>query len=227
MFEQRGFPLTQTHELQLLSSIGAVGVEESLVTKGSYGELVVVFEHTDEGSERTVEKKEVSEYFSIWIQLLELTNFTPNASPSDGAEARETSDPVLARGSTETWLRRALVHVDSAVRTGEAPRTKTAEPPGTGLARPSVVTRLILALIYGFVAERAAPSESTPALRYAGDRRQDARTPIQTLPGKTLHGTIRTVFPGPSGRALAGIIRVTIDTNSTVLARIREALVNI
>lgn len=56
MFEHFGFPLRQTHELQLGSSLDDVTfvlVSESESPSAVYGDSVEVFKHTEAGFERT------------------------------------------------------------------------------------------------------------------------------------------------------------------------------
>lgn len=89
------------------------------------------------------------------------------------------------------------------------------------------MARLTLALIDRLATERATPSERTSTLRYAGNWRQDAGPTIQALSGKALHRTVCAVLPRPAWRTLARVIRIPVDANPTVFARIRKALVDI
>lgn len=156
-----------------------------------------------------------------------LTDFAPGTSPSHGTQAGESADSVLAGRSSKARLRRTLVHVDPAVRSGEPTRTQTPEPAGTTLAGAPVVARLTLALVNWFVTERTTPAQCAAALRNAGNGRHDTGSPVQTLSRLALDGPLGTGPPRPPGSTLASVIRVPINANPTVFARVRNALVDI
>lgn len=99
-----------------------------------------------------------------------LTNLTPNTTPSGRTDAGEATDTILTGSTTETGLRRALVHVDPTVRPGETLGTETPEPTGTGLTGTTVVARLSLALIDLLITERTTVTGGTAAVRHPIER---------------------------------------------------------
>lgn len=94
-----------------------------------------------------------------------LTACTPSAGRTI---ARKSSDTIAARSAAQTWLRPAFVHIDAAIRTGEAAGAYATKPTGTRFTGAAIVARLTVALIDGLRTKRSRPAGRTAAHRRCG-----------------------------------------------------------
>lgn len=112
------------------------------------------------------------------------------------ANAAVATNAIDAGGTSLAGLRRALVHVDATVRTGESLGADASKPSGSRLTRTTVVTRLSAALVNGLVAKESRPAGGAAAVRLQGLIRgtRHAGSTVLALTSITACGTFRTAF---------------------------------
>jgi len=112
------------------------------------------------------------------------------------ADAAVAANAIDAGGSSLAGLRRALIHIDAAVRTGESLGADAAEPARSRLAGAAIVARLSAALVNGLVAEKTRPTGCTAAMRLQSLVRRSghAGSAILALTGITASGPLRAAL---------------------------------